>query len=88
MRKKSTDETTETGWDSSAIRERRAAATQPDEHWDLRERIARRAYEIYEERGRRDGEDMNDWLRAEAEVKSWIAAKESAPAASRARARQ
>jgi Protein of unknown function (DUF2934) len=35
---------------------------------DLREMIARRAYEIYEERGRRDGDDLNDWLRAEAEV--------------------
>ena len=88
MRKKSADETTETGWGSSTIRERRTAAPHPDEQWDLREMIARRAYEIYEERGRRDGEDMNDWLRAEAEVKSWIATKESAPAASRARARQ
>jgi hypothetical protein len=39
---------------------------------DLRERIARRAYEIYEERGRCDGEDLNDWLRAEAEVKSAV----------------
>jgi hypothetical protein len=35
---------------------------------DLREMIARRAYEIYEERGRHDGDDLNDWLRAEAEV--------------------
>jgi len=35
---------------------------------DLREMIARRAYEIYEERGRSDGDDLNDWLRAEAEV--------------------
>jgi hypothetical protein len=35
---------------------------------DLREMIARRAYEIYEERGRRNGDDLNDWLRAEAEV--------------------
>ena len=37
-------------------------------HSDLREMIARRAYEIYEERGRRDGDHLNDWLRAEAEV--------------------
>ncbi len=60
---------------------------------DLRELIARRAYEIYEERGRYDGEDMNDWLKAEAEVKSSIMAKEvtakgAAPATSRVRARQ
>jgi hypothetical protein len=37
--------------------------------------IARRAYEIYEERGRCDGEDLNDWLRAEAEVKSSVLAE-------------
>jgi len=35
---------------------------------DLREMIARRAYEIFEGRGKRDGDDLNDWLRAEAEV--------------------
>src|SRR5215470_1471960 len=35
---------------------------------DLREMIARRAYEIYEGRGKHDGDDLNDWLRAEAEV--------------------
>jgi hypothetical protein len=43
--------------------------------WDgaqegLRELIARRAYELYEERGRTDGDDLNDWLRAETEVRS------------------
>ena len=42
---------------------------------DLRDLIARRAYEIYEERGRGDGEDLNDWLRAEAEVKSSVMAE-------------
>jgi len=41
----------------------------------LRDLIARRAYEIYEERGKRDGEDLNDWLRAEAEVKSAVRAE-------------
>jgi len=42
---------------------------------DLREMIARRAFEIYEERGKCDGEDLNDWLRAEAEVKSSVMAE-------------
>ncbi len=42
---------------------------------DLREMIARRAYEIYEGRGKRDGDDLNDWLRAEAEVKSSVMAE-------------
>jgi H+-transporting ATPase len=43
---------------------------------ELRDLIARRAYEIYEERGRSDGEDMNDWLRAEAEVKASFGASD------------
>ncbi len=34
----------------------------------LEEAIRRRAYELYEQRGRKDGHDMDDWLRAEAEV--------------------
>jgi len=42
---------------------------------DLRDLISRRAYEIYEDRGRHDGEAMNDWLRAEAEVKASIMAE-------------
>jgi hypothetical protein len=46
-----------------------------DRQSDLRDLIARRAYEIYEERGRSDGEDMNDWLRAEAEVKALVIAE-------------
>jgi len=35
---------------------------------DVREQIARRAYELYEARGREDGHDVDDWLRAEAEI--------------------
>jgi hypothetical protein len=35
---------------------------------DLQEEIRRRAYELYEERGRGDGHDIEDWLRAEAEI--------------------
>ena len=30
--------------------------------------IARRAYELYEQRGREPGRDVDDWLRAEHEV--------------------
>ena len=32
------------------------------------EEIRRRAYELYEERGHEDGHDVEDWLRAEAEI--------------------
>jgi hypothetical protein len=38
-------------------------------HPNLEEEIRRRAYEIYEERGRQDGRDVEDWLRAEAEIR-------------------
>ena len=31
----------------------------------LEEQIRHRAYELYEERGREDGHDFDDWLRAE-----------------------
>ena len=34
----------------------------------LEERISQRAYEIYLERGGRDGSDLDDWLQAEAEI--------------------
>jgi hypothetical protein len=35
---------------------------------DLQEQIRRRAFELYEERGRADGHDLADWLQAESEV--------------------
>jgi hypothetical protein len=37
----------------------------PDE---LQEQVSRRAYELYEARGREDGHDLDDWLRAESDV--------------------
>jgi len=42
----------------------------PDGQSEIRDLVSRRAYEFYEERGRTDGEDVNDWLRAEAEVRA------------------
>jgi hypothetical protein len=33
-----------------------------------RDEIARLAYHLYEMRGRRDGQDVNDWLSAEREL--------------------
>ncbi|HLK32904.1 MAG TPA: DUF2934 domain-containing protein [Terriglobales bacterium] len=32
------------------------------------ERIRLRAFELFEQRGREDGHDLEDWLRAESEV--------------------
>ena len=34
----------------------------------IEERIRIRAYEIYDERGRREGDALEDWLEAKAEV--------------------
>ncbi len=35
---------------------------------NLEEEIRRRAYELYQERGREHGHDLDDWLQAEAEI--------------------
>jgi hypothetical protein len=35
---------------------------------NLEEEIRRRAYALYEQRGRKDGHDLDDWLHAEAEL--------------------
>ncbi len=35
---------------------------------DLQEQIRCRAYELYEQRGREDGHELDDWLQAESEV--------------------
>ena len=35
---------------------------------NLAEEIRSRAYELYEERGREEGHETEDWLRAEAEI--------------------
>jgi len=40
----------------------------PDLHSDTEERIRRRAYVLYEQRGRVDGLALDDWLQAESEI--------------------
>jgi len=35
---------------------------------DFQEQVRRRAYELYEQRGRKDGYELDDWLQAESEV--------------------
>jgi hypothetical protein len=47
-------------------------------HPNIEEEIRRRAYELYEARGRQDGHDVDDWLRAEAEIKAKTADMEAA----------
>ncbi len=44
----------------------------------MQDEIRQRAYEIYEQRGRRDGHDLEDWLQSESEV---VAKRKTAVAA-------
>ncbi len=46
----------------------KSAASVSESH-DLDEQIRHRAYELYEQRGRELGHELEDWLRAEKEVK-------------------
>ncbi len=39
-------------------------------HLPVQDEIRRRAYELYEQRGKEDGRDWEDWFRAEAELSS------------------
>ncbi len=34
----------------------------------IQEQIRQKAYELYEQRGRKDGHELDDWLKAESEV--------------------
>jgi len=49
----------------------------------LRQRIAEKAYELYEKRGQSHGHDLNDWLEAErlvlGEIKSQTYSKANKP---------
>jgi hypothetical protein len=36
----------------------------------IEQQIQQRAYELYDQRGRTDGHDLDDWLQAEREIKS------------------
>ena len=35
----------------------------------IEQQIQQRAYELYEQRGRTEGHDLDDWLQAEREIK-------------------
>jgi hypothetical protein len=47
---------------------KKPAATVPSDRSELEIMIRERAYELYEARGREDGHDLEDWLRAEDEI--------------------
>ncbi len=45
---------------------------------DIEEQIRQRAYELYQERGGADGNDVEDWLTAERELRETQAEKAAA----------
>ena len=45
-----------------------ASATSEPQEFELEHQIRQRAYELYQECGREDGHELDDWLRAEAEI--------------------
>jgi hypothetical protein len=51
------------------------AGEAPGELQPRDEDVARRAYAIYQQRGGGDGQDQEDWLRAEAELRAERAAR-------------
>lgn len=42
--------------------------THQSDSTELEEQIRRRAYELYEQRNRTEGHDMDDWLQAKSEL--------------------
>ncbi len=48
---------------------RSPAPVQQHETPNVEDEIRRRAYELYEQRGKEDGHEVEDWLRAEQEIK-------------------
>jgi hypothetical protein len=56
---------------TSKPRMRRVSSSEAGPHTQnnsLYHRIAQRAYELYEQRGRQDGHEEDDWLQAEREI--------------------
>ncbi len=50
----------------------------PSEPQNLEEDIRHRAYQLYDLRGREDGHDLDDWLRAEEDVRGKRTARAAA----------
>jgi Protein of unknown function (DUF2934) len=48
---------------------KKSPATVTSEPQELEHQIRLRAQELYEARGREDGHELDDWLRAEAEIR-------------------
>ena len=54
-----------------SIHKNSAPVLRVDESVSLEEQIAKRAHEFWHQRGRDQGHDLTDWLRAEREINEW-----------------
>jgi hypothetical protein len=52
--------------DQGAIK--KPPASEMDDPQGLKSQIRQRAFELYQERGRKDGHELDDWLLAEEEI--------------------
>ncbi len=51
-----------------ATKKQPTSVTSEPQELELEHQIQLRAYELYEARGRKDGHELEDWLRAEEEI--------------------
>ena len=70
---------------SAKSKSREPRSRRPDSPTDIEKRIRQRAYELYEQRGKVDGLALDDWLRAEADIRG---ARKSDPKAKPNRRRE
>jgi Protein of unknown function (DUF2934) len=52
-----------------ATKKEPAKVTRESHELELEHQIRVRAYELYEARGRKDGHELDDWLRAKEEIR-------------------
>ena|SRR5436305_5182744 len=69
-------DTATTGVGGNRVSPERVPATQAQP--DMEEEIRRRAYELYEQRGRQEGSHAEDWNQAEMEIRSKYQREKSA----------
>jgi hypothetical protein len=62
---------------TAKVTEKKEAVATPVDKGHMFELICQRAYDLYEQRGGAHGNDIDDWLQAEAEVRASIAAHEA-----------
>ena len=56
---------------ATSNKEKRRTVLQVDEKLSLEEQIAQRAHDLWHQRGRKHGSDMDDWWQAEREINEW-----------------